>query len=349
MSKLFILLSFLLLSGFSHGQVSTPSWINDARREMEYPASTFYTGFAVVVVRANEGVDAATERATQIAKGELAEKIRVRIASQTTLGRQSSMVGTNEQFSEQFSSAVQTEARAEIANVRVQTYHDRQNREVYAFAHANRFELAGYYRANLNMQMAQVEGLLQTARDLEASGEKAQARRQCEAAVPLLARVRYAQDLLTVIDANATRENLQLQKTEQLYNSMVQMLARLAQAIHIYVESEESNFSRQTTLIENRIKSMLAQNGCSFVNNPTQADFHLFITATTRHHSDAHGFATCYADVEVNLVDTRRRRSVFRDEFSQKGVAATREQAGRRALEDAVPIVAEKILEMINR
>jgi len=343
------ILLFVTVSFSLHGQGKAPTWINSSSREIEYPAGSYYTGFAFATIGLSESVEVATERTTRIAKSELAEKIRVKIASQKTLESQSiSGTGTNEQLREKFTSATYTEAQAEIANVKVQTYYDRDKHEVYAFACANRRELASYYKGNLAMNLAQVEGILQTARSLEANNEKAKARRQLEAAKPLFAKVRYAQDLLTAIDVNATAADLQQQKTENLYSTLAQMQAQLAQGVYVYVESDERNFTELTTVVENKLKAVLAAKGCSFVNSPLQADFQLYITATTRYYGEYYGVATCYADVQVNLVDTHKKKSVFKDEISQKGVAATKESAGKKALESVVPIVANKISSWIE-
>jgi len=50
------------------------------------------------------------------------------------------------------------------------------------------------------MNLVQAEGLLQTAQNLEAAGEKSKARQQCDAAKPLLEKARSSQSLLAAID-----------------------------------------------------------------------------------------------------------------------------------------------------
>jgi len=47
--------------------------------------------------------------------------------------------------------------------------------------------------------------------------------------------------------------------------------------------------------------------------------------------------------VEVNLINTRREKSVFQDQFSQRGIAINQEQSGRSALSEAVSVVMERI------
>ena len=110
-----------------------------------------------------------------------------------------------------------------------------------------------------------------------------------------------------------------------------------------YFESAEKNFTQSSTIFSNRLKSALSKEGYVFTENRAQASFRLKIEATTLYHGTENGLTICYADVTVSLYDVRSNRIVFQDELSQKGVAKTREAAGRKALEDAVPAIASKI------
>jgi hypothetical protein len=116
-----------------------------------------------------------------------------------------------------------------------------------------------------------------------------------------------------------------------------------------YIESAESNLSKPTTIVGNQLKSTLAAKRYSFTNNPVQADFWLKIEAKTRYHGDDRGFTVCYADVSINLIDARKNANVFNDEFSQKGISTSQEAAGRKALEDAVPVIVKKISQFIKK
>jgi len=111
----------------------------------------------------------------------------------------------------------------------------------------------------------------------------------------------------------------------------------------VYLESVESNFNQRSTIIVNKLESALSEKGYSFTDNQAQARFKLKITAITRHHNSEQGLTVCFVDVAVGLFDVSRNKSVFKDEFSQKGISATREAAGRKAIEDAVPIIVNNI------
>ena len=342
MKKNGLILILSLVSFALFGQMK-PTWTNVSMREMNFPQNVFFTGYTQGTAHQNENVADATQRLLRDAQGLLVESIRVRVESATTSQTISTRINQNERITAEFSSNVQTTSVAEIAGMNTETFHDRETGLIHAFAHVNRFELIGFYRANLSMNLTQIEGLLNTAQNLETDGEKSRARQQLETATPLIEQVRYAQSLLIAIDQNSNAENLQLQRTENLQNTLTQMQARLAQAVYVFVESNETNFSRPSTVLTNQLKAELAKKGCSFTTDLSRADWRLTITATTRYHGETHGFEVCYADVQINLFDTRKNKSVFQDEFSQKGIATTRENAGRKALEDAVSVAVEKI------
>ena len=340
-----LIVSILVLVSFAlQGQVK-PSWTSASEREANYPQRFFFTGYIEGNVQRDETVEEAKNRLLKDAQGLLTDGIRVTIRSQSA----TRTVSTDTHFNAVFEASVQTASEVEIAGINSEpTYHDSRTGIVYAFAYVSRHELAGYYKGNLAMNLAQAEGLLKTAQDLEASGEKGKARGQCEQAIPLLARIRTAQDLLTAIDVNITPDGLHQARTEALHNKLVQMMAQLAQAVYVYVESDERNFNQSSTIISNRLKAALSAKGCSFTDDPAQADFRVKITATTRLHGVEHGLTVCFADVAVALFDVKRNRSVFHDEFSQKGISTTKEAAGRKAHEDAAPAIVDKFSQWIE-
>jgi len=325
------------------GQVEQPVWMGASTREATFPLNTFFTGLTQGDAHVGENINDAKQRLSKDAQGLLVESIRMRVESNTLSQTTSTQINQTEHLTAEFTANVQTTAEAEIVGVRTETFLDQRTGRIHAFAYVNRFELTGFYTANLSMNLTQIEGLLNIAQNLETDGEKAKARQQLEAASPLLVSVRYAQNLLVAIDQNSSPESLQLPKTEQLLKMLIQVQARLAQAVYVYVKSEETNFLQSTEVIANQLKSILATMGCSFVDDSARADFRLKISAKTRRHGVQHGLTVCYADVAVSLFDVRRNRTVFQDEFSQKGVHASAEAAGRKALEGAAPQIASRI------
>jgi len=347
--KILLFYVFAFLPCWVNGQNGKPFWMDNDVRNMQYPSDTYYSGFAIVSVGNSENVENATARAKQAAISELSERIRVAV-NNVKQSKTISIDGTNidEQIYKMFSSVTTTNSQTEVVGSKIETYFDKQNKEVYAFAYTNKYELTGYYKSNLSVNIGQIESFVKTAQDLEANGEKAKARQQLENAHPIFSKIRFAQDILTALDSNISAEDLQQEKSETFYNTFMQMQARLAQAIYVYVENREDLLGTKVDIVANKVKAELAANGCSFVENQAQADFLLKIDVSTRTSSQFNGLFFCYADTQINLYDVRKQKTIYNDEISEKGGSNTQEKAGRMAMNNTVIPVVEKLKNWIN-
>lgn len=339
-----ILLSIVIsaLPLFLLGQ--KPVWTFSSERENNYPANLFYTGYMEGNVRAGETVEQAKNRALKDAQGMLSGKIRITIKTEATSSTNSVSSRQNERIDTEYRDKVQTATDVEIVGVHSEApYYDASTGIVYAFAYVSRKELSNYYRSDINLILSQVEGALQTAKELESAGEKSKARQQCEAAKPLLAKVRASQDMLATVSPGISSEDLQQPRTEAINSYLAQMQAQLAQAVFVYVVSNEFLFNTKVNIVANQLKAELAKSGCSFVDDARKADFKLSINVTTRHANDNGNFVFCYADTQVELYDIRKQKVVYSDEIAQKGGDISQEKAARRAMADVVKTIFGKL------
>jgi hypothetical protein len=336
-----IILSILLFTvSFVLSGQEKPLWTQASERDGNYPPKLFFTGYTEGNVQADETVEQAKNRLIKDAQGLLSESIRVTVKNQTT----SQTVSTADKFSSVFKSNIQTASNIEIVGIHTEApYYDAATRIVYAFAYVSRSELTDYYKGNLSVNLSQAEGLLQTAKDLETAGEKAKARQQCAGVQPLLEKVRAIYDMLTTVSPGISSDDLQQTRTEAIYNRFVQMQAQLAQAVHVYVESNEYLFDTKVDIVANRLKAEMAKSGCSFVDDIKKADFKMNINVSTRHAGDRGNFVFCYADTQVELYDVRKQKVIYSDEISQKGGDTSHEKAARKAMSNVVPIISEKL------
>ena len=343
--SLFVFMASLTILG-----QGKPLWTWASEREDNYPQKFFFTGYIEGNVRVGESIDQAKNRLQKDAQALLSEEIRVTVKSQTVSQTVSTTTNQTERLDSKFMSNVQTVTVVEIAGMHSELpYYDKETGIVFAFAYVNKEELANYYKGNLNMNLLQAEGLLKTAQDLEIAAEKVKALQQCEAVKPLLDRVRSAQDMLIVIDVNTSFDGLQQIKTESLHNLLIQMLARLAQGVYVYVEGNEDLFNTKVNIVENQLKAKLAENGCSFVETPECADFKLKINVSTRHSSYDDGIVFCFADAQVELYNIHKQKLVYRNEIAQKGGGSSQDRAGRKAMTDVVPKILEKLKPWIEK
>ena len=325
-----------------------PLWLDADFRDLQYPKSTFLTGYAEGNINAGENYENAVSRIKITAQTALLENIRVSMKSNTRseMGSVSSNSGYDEY--EAFTSKSEKSAAAEITGMKTESYFNKATNYIYAFAYANKYEIIGYHKANLSLHLQQVEGTLKTVESLVANGEKSKARKECEAAMPLFEKIHYIQNLLTALEGTANIEALKVNETGELYSHFLQMQAQLEQGIYVYVESKEDLFGENVNILTNKLKAELAVNGCSFVDDAEKADFRLQIHATTRASSSEGNIVFCYADVAVELYDYHKQKAVFNDELAVKGGSSSQDKAGRKAIENAVNQISIKIINWIK-
>ena len=349
MKKVYIFLLALLYTSVVVAQ-TPPNWLQSAERERNYPSTVFITGFITGNVRVGETKTDAEARLRKDAQAELTEKILVQVNSEKQkederIKTQTTGKEESEQIRSVFKSDVKTYTSIELSNTKTDSYIDNNTGLIYGFACVNKYELTGYYNASLTMNMQQLESMLNTAKQLEANGEKAKARTQYEDAIALLFKVEQAQNVLVALDHNAA---VQREKTAQYRSDIIQALARLSQGVYVYIESNEDMFGKSSSLISNKVKSILSKNGCSFTTDASQADFVLKLNASARKHGNTGDIVFCYADVEVELIKTQTQKTLYQEELKQKGGHTTYENAAREAFEDVGKTIGEKLVEWVK-
>jgi len=325
-----------------------PRWLDRTARERLYPAGAFLTGFVSEAVRPGDDIPQAQERMKAEAQKALSESIRVRIEGHTYTSDQSLRANGKEETLSTYRASVHASSNIELVGVKTDAWFDSRKNEVYAFAFVNKHELAEYCKADIDLLLTQIESALRTSAELEQDGEKGKARKQCKDALSMLEQVREAQNLLMIIDA-ADSESLRQPLAETLRNAATHLMARLAQAVYVYVESREWIFGKEVDVIANKLKAVLANNGCSFVDDPAQADFKLTLDASAREASNSDGLVYCYADVKIALFAVHKQKGVYEDIISQRSGSVDKERAGRKALESVVVTgITDKLMPWIK-
>jgi hypothetical protein len=342
----FLLLLFLTTFNIVKSQ-DEPAWMLQSWRTEQYPSSVYITGFAQDGKNPNETLADATKRLKDMARAELSESILASVQSVSENYSQSILEGDSESITETFKSQTKISTDLEINGIRVESFV--KNNIVYGFAYANKFEIIGYYKANLNMQVQQIEGLINTATELEQKREKPKAKTEFNKTLPIFTEVTKAQGILSAVNKNITEDDLMMQKTMKLYNEVVQANARLAQGIFVFIITDEDIFGNKTTDIENRLKAILAVNGCSFTTVEEEADWKLNITATSREYNLSNKVYFSYVDAEVKLFKAPSDKHVYQNEISLKGAhSQSYKAAAKNAYAEISDTISEKILTWIN-
>ena len=324
-----------------------PAWMMQAWRTEQYPSNVFITGFAQDEKNNNETLAEATERLNDLARANLSESILASVKSVSENYIQSITEKGSETLNENFQYTTNVSTDLEINGIRVESYA--KNNIIYGFAYANKYEIIGYYKANLNMFVQQIEGFISTATELEEKREKNKAKTEFNKTLAIFTELTKAQGILTAVDKNITEDDLKMQKTMKLYNEVVQANARLEQGVVVYIVTEENLFNDTTTVIENNLKAILAENGCRFTKNENEADWKIIVNAMSREYNFSNKVYFSYVETEVKLFKAPLDKHVYQNEFAQKGAhSKSYREAARKAYSEISKPISEKILTWIN-
>lgn len=334
-------------------QTPPPAWLLPAVREMEYPTNTYFSELTEGNLRSNENVSNLLDRLKSDAKRGAAGSIRTFIHSVVEKTDRQDTYGHDFRFTSVYQDYTSQIVDADIAGIHTESYYDEGRKWGYAFAYVSKTELATYYRAQIALQLRQLENALTLSATLVNNGEKSKARKVCEEALQPLAQIEFAQDLLTAVCPGDTT-GMQLSKLFRLKNELLQTLISLEQSIYIYLQCTETNFGKTVRILGPTLKDTLAHNQCSFTDNPEEADYIITITASTREHDGSVAFNDgsikySLADVEVEVYSNLKRKMVYNNNFSQKNRfnGASYESAGSDALKSAAGKVWEGMKQWI--
>lgn len=341
---LMMIFAAMLFVAQTHAQ---QAWLTLHARELNFPSDEYVTGFAQASLRAGETSAEACDRVGREAAKQAAASIRTMIETTTEMRNTETEKNGNFDFMSVYSDYTRQSANAEIAGLKTEVHF--ADNVANGFAFVKRSELANYYKMQIDLNLRKVEDAVANAQTAAAAGQKLKAKTQCEQALAAIADIEFAQNLLTAV--NPTDKNaLQSERVSTAKNQLFQKLIDLEQSIYVYVVADEVNFGTPTTILANRLKSVLAKNQCSFTTDKAQADYVVSLSATTRKHDvDNPNFKFAYADVSVDLFSSFKQMSIFNDEMSVKAGAMTFDTAGKKALEEAAQQVWTKIEPWIKR
>ncbi|MDR1347958.1 MAG: hypothetical protein LBJ63_05955 [Prevotellaceae bacterium] len=335
----------LLCTAFSltlSGQ-EKPEWIDANARELQFPAKVYFTGFASRYVSSGKSLQNDTQIAKTDAQADLAKKIRVQISSKSQ--SKISAVSANGQYSEDeiFLNQSTAETSAEVAGIKIESYYDSQAQVVYAFAYADKNELNGYYKAQISFIIQKIETAISDAKQFADDGNKMKSKRSYEAIMPMFGELNFAQLLLIAVESKESDE-AQIPLSLSLQSRITQAISNLQSATVIYVESTEKNMEKPVQILAPKLQSELAKLGCSFKSLQNECDYILNINASTRQGNSLNDMCFSYLDAEVSLIERTTGKEIYRNNFTDvKGSALDYERAGRKAFENIIPHIVDKL------
>jgi len=169
-----------------------PDWVRNNGTSSQFPDQQYLTGFGFCKVNKEFDKAKSQQRAIEVARGYLAQRIKVRI--QSTVG--SSVVEQNSKITSYFSNVTQSVSAIEIQGVDVHTFYDEDDEMAYALVTARRDRLAKVYGEKETAIRREIRGHLVSGRKLEESGTKTKALDEYLACYPVFRELEEAQAIL---------------------------------------------------------------------------------------------------------------------------------------------------------
>ena len=335
-----------------------PTWSDYDMRQLEYPDSEYFTGYAEGAPMTGERQEVATQRLKDAARVEAVSTIRVHITNQSTndmVSQQlSNMEGEFWNVMNTFASSTTTSVDMKIPGLQIESWRDPQTGTIYAFAYVKKSTLIRQLEKQITVALTKVEMSLDQVDQLIATGQKLQARSAAEKALPLFTEVDEAQKLLVAVDADATEETLMLNETRQLQQRLMAMVAHLKNALTICIQCDASIFGTNYPTLSSTLQGHLSKLGCNFVSDPSVADWVVMIQASAREYSTVltGNIATyfVYVDATVSVRKAVTNQLVYEDMLTEKGGHTHNyHQAAREAYRYLTPKICKSVEEQVKQ
>ena len=337
-----------------------PDWYNAASRKMYYPSEAYYTGYIEGEQRKGEALEDAISRLKDAARAELVSTIRTTVEQTTDSRTQSDLRQSTRDFDEQIHETFSVETRIsssikDIQGLLIEAYRNSSDGSIAAFAYIKRQTLVNQLTRRIAMLSGKAENNWQQAVSCLERGQKTQARSYAENGMEQLTQVEDLQSLLAIVDEFADEETLQTVQTQTLKRQLSEMLSQLRNAVAVFIQCEAKLFESNYSALCGAVEGALSETGVSFVNDPEDADWAVYITAFAKEYTktDFGSVSNYAAFVEAHL-DIERlsdKKHVYSKGLSSKNKSHTKgfEPAARDAYQDITPQIISIIQTQITQ
>jgi len=332
-----------------------PEWVNEAWQERKYPSEAWYTGFGFSAQGGKGTAESNRVAAEETALKNMAQKIRVNVSAESNLRTRSDLKqdgkSIKEATDESYARIVQTKTVAEVAGVKVQTWHNPKTGAAYALAAVKKSDLASYYVSRADYHIQRAENAVNEARQLTGLGKRNDAlRKSAEGTDNLDECVQYLR-LLSAVDYGGGESKRLLARETAMRQEITAATAEMEKAKEakvFYVGGTETLGGARSDILISKLKSVIAKNGYSVDDDHRNADYNLLVEAKECDKKSDRDFTYCYACVRVNAINLKTGKTEGRIDFKGAKAGVTDGDAAcRKAFENAADEVWAKIKEDI--
>lgn len=254
-----------------------------------------------------------------IARVNLAKQIKVSVQDVAQLNKVS--VDGRTAISYVSNTAFSTDVDMKL--VETKTLYNSASREGYAIAYIDRDAARDYYKNELTLIHNKINNSVVLADNFVSAGFKSKAQTELETSLKHFASVDEPLFWMNIFGASQSELSEWQQRFNAAEREIKRKLADLKHATVIYLSCKANIFGKPYPTLQNELKGILAADGCSFTNNPANADWAITITCAAREYSNvkvgntSSYFSYVNAQIAIDKVLTSQR--IYEDEISVKG------------------------------
>lgn len=283
--------------------------------------------------------------ALDLARTNLAKQIQVKVQEQSKIDKQAINGKTDIHYYSQKSFS--TEVDMDLAQT-LSSYNDDFGK-YYVIVYINKEEACNYYANQIKMLINNIGSHIAIADNYINTGFKSKAKEELQKTQPLFDEAGKPFFWLNVFGLDESKIQQYLNKVNNSEQTVKSKLAELEYGTTYCVVCNADNFGKVYPKLQNEIKGELSASGCNFVDDPNQADYVIYIDASSREYnkvSNAGGDAYfTYVDAAVSIDKKATKQRIFEDEISVKGShTLSYDEAGR----DGYKKISKEISNMLK-
>ncbi len=284
-----------------------------------------------------------------VAHTNLAKKVQMQVKEEAGLNK--SAVDGRSHISYTSSTHFSTDVNLKLVDSK--TLYKADTKEGFAIVFIDKAAACKYYRSEIERILGKADNALTTANNYVASGFKERARVEVKSVLSEFAKTEEPFFWLSFFGVSQAELADLSDRCNTREQAVKQMIADLKHGTLICLSCTADLFGRPYPTLQNELKGRLSASGCSFTDDPADADWVIRVDVSAREQNIAvlGGMTSyfAYADALITIDKSATSQRIYEDEISVKG-GHTRNytEAARVAYKDLSKQLGEILKENIK-
>lgn len=283
--------------------------------------------------------------ALDLARSNLAKQIQVRVKEVSQIDKQV----LNGRSSVYYNSQKDLSTDVDMDLAQTLSHYNNDLGKYYVIAYINKEEACNYYENEIKMLISNIGSHIAIADNYISTGFNTKAKEELQNTLALFNQKDKPLFWLNVFGLDEYKIQQYLNKINSNEQIVKSKLADLEYGTTYCVVCDADNFGKVYPKLKNEIKGELSASGCNFVDDPNQADYVIYIDASSREYNQVsnpggNAYFT-YVDASIAIDKKATGQRIFEDEISVKGShTLSYDEAGR----DGFKKISKEISKMLK-